>query len=288
MTPRATVMKRKLVLMAVLTLWQMWLAGAATAQEPAIPSFWDSREQLAKPDLSGVQRIRFLTTVDYPPFSYIDQNGRLGGFNVELARAICQELDIVSRCQIQGLPWAELEQTMQNGSGEAVIAGLAVTAETRERYAFTRPYLQFPARFVTRRDSDWAEPMHEAVGGQRIGVVAGSGHEAMLREHFSRAEVVTFPTAEALYTAMRDGEVAGIFGDGMRFSFWLSGANSQACCRFAGGPYLDPDNFGPGMAIAVERQDEVLAEAFDYALKQLDGNGRFAELYLRYFPTSFY
>lgn len=42
------------------------------------------------------------------------------------------------------------------------------------------------------------------------------------------------------------------------------------------------------MAIAVERQDEILAEAFDYALKQLDGNGRFAELYLRYFPTSFY
>ena len=229
-------MKRAFVLATAMSMVVQVLAwSSATAQEPVIPSFWDSREQLAKPDLSSLQRIRFLTTVSYPPFSYIDPTGRLGGFNDELARAICQELDISERCQIQGLPWQELEPALESGDGEAIIAGLAVTAETRERLAFTRPYLQFPARFVTRRTTDWAEPIHLAIEGKRIGVIEGSGHERMLRERFGGATPVPFPEGEALYAALRDGGVDGMFGDGMRFGFWLTGSNSQGCCRSSQG-----------------------------------------------------
>src|SRR5690606_36944628 len=109
------------------------------AAEAAVPNYWDERERLPKPDLSHFTRIRFLTTVDFPPFNYLDGDGRLGGFHVDLARAICRELDVVERCEIQGLPWDELDEAMAADNGEAIIAGLALTAESRERYAFTRP-----------------------------------------------------------------------------------------------------------------------------------------------------
>lgn len=284
-------MKRLSLLAAILSLvlpGHDVLLSPAQAQEPVIPNFWDNREQLQRPDLTAVARIRFLTTVDYPPFSYIDQNGRLGGFNVDLARAICQELGVSERCQIQGLPWDELESAIAGDGGEAILAGLAITAETRQRYAFTRPYLQFPARFVTLEATPWQEPMHAAIAGERIGVIAGSAHEQMLRDQFSGAVPVPYDNSETLYTDLREGRIAGIFGDGMRLGFWLSGANAQGCCRFAGGPYLNADYFGNGLAIAVAKEDEILAGAFDYALKEMAGKGRFAELYLRYFPTGFY
>jgi polar amino acid transport system substrate-binding protein len=74
----------------------------------------------------------------------------------------------------------------------------------------------------------------------------------------------------------------------MRFSFWLAGTDSKGCCRFAGGPYLAPEYLGEGMAIAVTKDDFPLAEAFDYALREITVKGKFAELYLRYFPVSFY
>jgi polar amino acid transport system substrate-binding protein len=260
----------------------------AAAQTPVIPSFWDSREQLAKPDLSSRQRVRFLTTVDYPPFSYIDQNGRLGGFNVDLARAICQVLEISERCQIQGLPFGELETALASDGGEAIIAGIAVNAASREKLTFTRPYLQFPARFITLSSTSWQEPLYRAVAGQRIGVVKGSAHERMLREQFPEARPVTYDRLEWLYDDLRQGKIAGIFGDGMWLSFWLSGSNSAGCCKFAGGAYLDPGYFGYGLAIATGKEDAQLAEAFNYALKEINANGRFAELYLRYFPTGFY
>lgn len=273
------------LLLSVLSV--AWLPLAAAA-EPAIPNYWDERERLPKPDLSGIERVRFLTTTDFPPFNVLDAAGRLGGFHVELARAICSELDIVARCQIQGLPWEELDAAMASGQGEALIAGTALTAAARETYAFSRPYLRFPARFVTRKVAAMEEPMHRAVAGRIIGVMSGSAHEAMLRSYFPGVRLFAYSRQDALYRDLRDGHLDGIFGDGMRLSFWLAGAGSQNCCRFAGGPYIAPEFLGAGLAIAVRREDAVLVQAFDYALREIAVKGTFAELYLKYFPVSFY
>lgn len=260
----------------------------AHAAEPVIPGYWDEKEKLPKPDLAGVARVRFLTTVDFPPFNFLDGEGRLTGFHVELARALCRELDIVARCQIQALPWDELDEAMAAGQGEALIAGTAITAQARALYAFTRPYLRFPARFIAPRASPMAEPMHAAVAGRRIGVLAGSQHEAMLRRYFPAARPVTYTKPGWLYEDLRDGRLDGAFGDGARLSFWLAGSGAAGCCRFAGGPYLAPEFLGQGLAIAVAQDNAVLARAFDHALREIGVNGMFAELYLKYFPVSFY
>jgi polar amino acid transport system substrate-binding protein len=258
------------------------------AANPVIPNLWDAKERLNKPDLSDLQRLRFLTTVDFPPFNFIDSSGRLSGFHVDLARAICRELGIVAKCQIQALPWAELEGTLNRKDGEAIIAGVSVTADNRDRYAFSRTYLQFPARFVTLKAKAFSEPLHEALIGAKIAVIAGSAHEKVLRDYFPEAAAVPVPTQDEMLRAVKDGTVAAAFGDGVRLGFWLTGSDSANCCRFSGGPYLAPEHLGAGLAIAVSPENAKLAAAFDYALHELNANGTFAELYLRYFPVSFY
>lgn len=281
-------MRVSVSLMIVCFLAACLLAPASRAAEPTIPNLWDARERLPKPDISLIERVRFLTTADFPPFNFLDSEGRLSGFHIELARAICGELDIVARCQIQALPWNELDQAMAAGHGEAVIAGIAISAETRERYAFSRPYLRLPARFVAPKASDLAEPMYKAVAQRRIGVLAGSAHESMLRNYFADARPVTYTRAEWLHGDLRTGKLDGAFGDGMRLSFWLAGASSEGCCQFVGGPYIASEFLGQGLAIAVRRDQAELAQAFDFALRELTMNGTFAELYLRYFPIGFY
>lgn len=264
------------------------LAQASPAAEPTIPDYWDEKEKLPRPDLSGLARLRFLTTVDFPPFNFIDGDGRLAGFHVELARALCRELQIMARCQIQALPWDELDEAVASGQGEALIAGTAITAQTRSLYGFSRPYLRFPARFIAPKASLMTEPMHAAVAGKRIGVVANSQHEAMLARYFPVAQAIAFSAPELLYEALRDGQLDGAFGDGMQLSFWLAGSSADGCCRFVGGPYLAPEFLGDGLAIAVPQANAELAQAFDHALREIGMNGIFAELYLKYFPVSFY
>ncbi|MGH6860807.1 MAG: transporter substrate-binding domain-containing protein, partial [Phyllobacterium sp.] len=88
------------------------------------PHYWDGRERVSKPDLSTVKRIRFVTTVDYPPFNFIDNTGRISGFNIDLARAICNELGVTASCQVEARPWSELQSTLESGEAEAILAGL--------------------------------------------------------------------------------------------------------------------------------------------------------------------
>lgn len=275
-------------LFLVLAVFLAVLASPARASEPQIPNFWDLKERLPKPQLDNLQRLRFLTTVDFPPFNYIDSTGRLAGFHVDLARRICAELGISEKCQIQALPWAELEAAMAKGEGEAILAGIAVTADTRQTFAFSRPYMQFAARFAMQKANALTEPLYLGLAGKRIGVMAGSAHEKMLRAYFPAVRPVTYQRTEWLYEDLRAGKIDGGFGDGMRLAFWLAGSDSASCCRFAGGPYIAPEFLGNGLAIAVKPEDAQLADAFNYALREIQVKGVFAELYLRYFPLSFY
>ena len=74
-------------------------APAPPAPGLVLPGFWDPRRRPERPDLTRIQTIRFLTDVDYPPFDYIGPDGNPAGFNVDLARLICDEIKI--SCTIQ-------------------------------------------------------------------------------------------------------------------------------------------------------------------------------------------
>jgi polar amino acid transport system substrate-binding protein len=261
---------------------------SAIAQSQAIPNFWPRGEVLSKPDISTVQRLRFLTTTDFPPFNFIDRNKRLTGFHVDLARAICDELGILAKCQIQALPWEELEPALERGDGDAIIAGLEINEKTRGRFEFSRPYLHVPGRFAARRDAGLAEPMTMAVRGKTTGVVAGSQHARWFADAFKGAKTEAFPTKAALFAALKASKIELVFTDAVSLSFWLVSEESSDCCAFAGGPYVSEAYFGHGMAIAFAKSRGDLAAAADYAIKEINDKGTFAELYLRYFPLSLY
>jgi len=278
----------RFLVLASLLIAALPLASGARAAEPQVPVLWDAKERLPKPDLSALPRLRFLTTTDFPPFNFLDGAGKLSGFHIDLARAICAELGIIDKCQIQALPWAELEGALEKGEGEAIIAGIAATPQARQTYAFSRSYLQFPARFIMPKGKALTEPVFDKLHGKRVGVIVGSAHERMLRDYFNTVQIVSFDGPEALYADLKAGKIDAAFGDGMRFAFWLGGSDAAGCCRFAGGPYLAPEYLGTGMAIATRADNPALAAAIDYALQEISMKGTFAEFYLRYFPVSFF
>ncbi|AZN70782.1 amino acid ABC transporter [Georhizobium profundi] len=265
-------------------------SGSAWGQTVKVPNVFDPRERLALPDLSGAGRVRFLMTTDFPPFSFLDQSGRLAGFHVDLARVLCGELDIEPRCQVQALPWDELEPALAAGEGEVIMAGLQVSEESRERYLFTRTIMDLPARFVVKAaeaGTDRVAADHFELGA-RIGVIQRSAHAAMLQRFFPDLTPVPFASSTMLYRAVQGGWVDGIFADGLQLSFWLGSPASAECCGFLDGPFLSREFLGNGLSIAVRNDLPQLVEGLDYALMSLNKSGRFAELYLRYFPNGLY
>jgi polar amino acid transport system substrate-binding protein len=254
------------------------------ADPSAVPSFWDPRRRPERPDLTRITLIRFLTETDYPPFDYTGPDGAPAGFNIDLARLICEELKVP--CTIQMRRFDTLIKSLDDKSGDAVIASIAQTPETRQKVDFTNPYYRSPARFVSRRDVDIPDVRPQALEGRKIGVVAGTAHEAFLKTLFTEAIVQPYPNADAARFALKKGELDLIFGDGISLAFWLNGTDSANCCVFRGGPFLESSYFGEGVGIAVRRGNELLRQAFNWALFQLWEKGRFTDLWLRYFPIN--
>jgi polar amino acid transport system substrate-binding protein len=197
-------------------------------------------------------------------------------------------LNITRGCEVQAIPFSELQDALASGQGDAIIAGLAANTQTRARFLFTRSYFQFPARFVTRKEKAENFWSNGSLSEKRIGVISGSAHEKMFRAFFPQANTVIYDRSEWMFGDLQNGNLDGIFHDGMRLAFWLGGSDSQKCCVFSGGAYFATDYLGSGLAIAVRKNQRNLADALNYALKTLEENGKTSELYLRYFPVGFY
>jgi polar amino acid transport system substrate-binding protein len=179
-----------------------------------------------------------------------------------------------------------LIDSLNKNQGDAIIASIAETPDMRRLVDFSNPYYRTPARFVSRKDVAIEDVRPQALEGRKIAVVAGTAHEAFLKTLFTEAELHSYPTADAARAALRRGEVDLLFGDGISLAFWLNGTDSGNCCVFRGGPYLESRYFGEGVGIAVRHGNDLLRQAFNWALFRLWEKGRFTDLWLRYFPIS--
>ena len=271
-------------------LWAVFAICAASlvmaADGAPIPNFWDPQHRVDRPETSSFRVIRFVTEDDYPPFGFALPDGTLSGFNVDLARALCEELRV--QCTVQARRWDTMFETIEQSRADAAIASIAMTPANRARVDFTAPYYKTPARFVARAAVVLPDTSPEALAGKTVGVVARSAHEAYLRAFFPRVSVRVYDNALALRSALKRNEVEIAFGDGVAFALWLNGTDASGCCAFRGGPYTESRFFGEGVGIALRKDNQAMKRALDYALKRVSERGIYADLYLKYFPVGFY
>lgn len=281
--------KRKIFIFALAVMLAAPIAAAtsqSSAQEVSVPRFWDPKRRPEKPNLGRMTQIRFLTEDDYPPFHFRGPNGLPIGFNVDVARAVCEELGLA--CTIQARRFDTLLQALEDGGGDAIIASIAITPETRAKADFTDRYYRTPARFAAKRESQLKVISPEAIAGKSVAVVSGSAHEAYLRTFFAETAIKSLPDAASTLAALKSGEVELVFGDGIGLALWINGSDSAGCCSFRGGPYTESRYFGEGIGIAVKKDNDTLVRALNHALYRLWERGVFTDLYLRYFPVGFY
>ncbi len=259
------------------------LALSPPALGQVLPNHVDPGAREIVPNLTAVPTIRFLTTADFPPFNFRDDKGELVGFNIDLARALCNDLSIA--CTVQAWPWDQAARALEDKQGDALIAGLAITAENGALFDFSNVYLMLPGRFVAPVAAA-GEFDPAGLAGRRVAVRRGSTHAEFVRRYVAGAILVDFDTEIAALDALGQGKVDAFFGDGLRAAFWLNG--HVGCCDFAGEPYFRPDLFGEGFAVALPAGHDAVRQAIDYGLGRLKRSGVFDELYLRWFPVSFY
>jgi polar amino acid transport system substrate-binding protein len=258
---------------------------AAHAQDVPMPRLFGGESRADKPDLENRRVLRFLTGTDYAPFQFMIDTNDVAGFNVDLARALCAELE--TTCTLQGWAADDLLNPLGAGRVDAVVASLKATPELLQQADVSRVYFRIPARFVLRREAAQPVLSPEQLTSKTIAAVGGSAHEAFLKAFFPDTKIQTFGTVGDAAQSVAKGQTDGVFADGVRLAAWL-GSEAGKDCAFAGGPYYESHFFGEGMVIAVKKGDSQLLGALNYALGTLEARGVIADLYLRWFPIGIY
>ena len=259
---------------------------ALAARADPVPSLWDPSLHLDTPDLAGLKAIRFLTADDYPPLDFALPDGSLAGFNVEIARAVCEQLRLP--CTIQARRWDTLAEALESAKGDAMIASMRATPALRDKLAFSHPYYLTPARFAARRDFPQIDIDAATLAGRTVGIVKDSAHARFLAQFFAKMTLKPYDDFAALHAALKAGAIDLAFADGVTLAIWLDGEDAGGCCGFRGGPFLESRYFGEGVGIAVRKDDATLRRALDYGLAQVWASGKYAEIFRKYFPLSFY
>eukprot|EP01037_Dinobryon_pediforme_P007015 gene7015-7084_t len=251
-------------------------------QFPALFDF-HLRDELSED--SDIRQIRFLTESDYPPFQFLRSDGELAGFNIDLARAICE--DLKATCTVQPWRWDKLNDALADGAGDAIIASQKPDAASRARFSFSVPYYPTPARFVALKNMSLNIARPADLKGKTVGTVANSAHEAYAKLAFPAATLKSFPTLAEAQQALLKAEIDTVFADGPTLAIWLA-SDQGALCAFNGGGFYESYFFGEGARITLRPDSNPLRLAINASLKRLDARGTLAELTWKYFPVSFY
>lgn len=266
------------------------LAAALARSYEGAPLPW--AESWRQDAVAEAGTLRILTEGAYPPFNYRDDGGSLAGFDIDVARALCERMRV--RCSFSARRWSELLPALKRGEADAVIASLLIPASRRggeagmEGVIFTGRYYSTPGRFAARKDNMPAAATASGLSGRRVAVQAGSIHEAFLKAHFAGAALMPVPSLKAGEEALAAGEADLLFADRNALLRWILNDGQAACCRLAGMDYTDPAYFGAGAGIALRSSDEALRGRLDAALSAIVSDGTYARISTRYFGQNIY
>jgi polar amino acid transport system substrate-binding protein len=249
--------------LSVLMLSSLAVQGAAYAQEGPV---------------------RIAIEGNFPPFNYLDANGELQGFDVEIAQALCATMKV--ECELVVQEWDQMIPGLVDKEYEAIVSSMSMSAERRKQAAFTHRYYDSPSVFITARTSELRAFSPQDLAGQKLGVTLATSQLAYAQDLYASSDITVFASSPELYEGLASGKVDAILEDKLAAFDWLNNTKAGQCCEFRSEDIKDATYFGEGAGIAVHKDNETLLADMNEALATITEDGTYNMINAKYFPFS--
>ena len=225
---------------------------------------------------SAAETIRFATEASYPPFEFIDAGNKIQGFDVDLANALCKEMQ--AECTFTNQAFDSLIPSLKFKRFDAVMAGMDITPEREKQVLFTKPYYDNSALFVAQKGkvADAA-----ALKGKKVGVQNGTTHQKYLTDKHPEITTVPYDSYQNAILELKNGRIDGVFGDTAVVNEWLK---SNPGLAPVGEHVTDAQYFGTGLGIAVRPDNQALLARLNAALDAIKADGTYKAINDKWFP----
>ncbi|MFK8033483.1 MAG: ABC transporter substrate-binding protein [Hyphomicrobiales bacterium] len=234
---------------------------------------------------SHTMKLKIGTEGAYPPFNNLTADGQLVGFDIEIAKALCEEMK--ADCEFVTQDWDGIIPALIAGNFDAIIASMSITEERKQKVDFTEKYYNTPPAIAVSKDSKIAGVSANDLAGKAIGAQSSTTHSNYAEAKFKDSDVRLYPTADEYKLDLENGRVDAVIDDIIVLSEWVD-AKEGACCKIVGALTPDPVINGEGAGIAIRKGEDELREKFNAAIQAIIANGKYKEINDKYFSFSVY
>ena len=231
------------------------------------------------------KKIRIGVEGAYPPFSEVGTDGKLKGFDIDIALALCAE--IKAECTLVQQDWDGMIPALQSRKFDAIIASMAITDERKKVVNFSDKYESTPARFVAAAAYK-GEVTPAALKGKRIGVQRSTSHDRYLTDLYKDSEIVRYAKSDEMFLDLVAGRIDAALGDSVALDVGFLKKPQGKPYAFVGPAFRDTKYFGYGAGIAVRKADTDLQAKFNAAIAAIRKNGVYKQVQDKYFQYDVY
>jgi len=227
------------------------------------------------------ERIRIATEGAYEPFNYIDENGRLTGFDVEIAEAICRDLG--ADCTFAAVPWDTIFDGLANDDYDLVVASVAFTPQRAERMEYSDSYYRSHSMFAGD-GSRITDTTPNALAGIRIAVAEETVQAEYVRRFYGQSEIILAEDIPGALALLEAGRADLVLSDAIQLLTWMQTAEGSRF-QYIGDP-VTGEFLQSSAHITAQKGETELVERVNQALKHIRLDGTYDRINSAYFPFS--
>ena len=222
----------------------------------------------------------------YPPFSYTTADGKLEGFDIDIAVALCKAMGVEYKLVAQD--WDGIIPALLARKYDCIIASMSITEERKKKVAFTNKYYNTPAKFVAKKGTV-KEFTKETLKGKAVGVQRATTHDAYLTDNYGKdVTIKRYATQDDAYLDLAAGRVDFLLADSVALSDGFLKKPEGKDFEFVGPDMTDVRWFGEGEGVACRKKDKDLVEMFNKAIDQIRADGTYKKIQDKYFNFNVY
>ena len=231
------------------------------------------------------RKVKIGTEGAYPPFNSIDAEGKLVGFDIDIANALCAAANF--ECEFVIQDWDGIIPGLIAKKYDAIIASMSITEQRKEVVDFTEKYYNTPAKFIAPKGSGF-DISPEGLAGKAVGVQRATIHENFLRGEFPEVEIRAYATQDEANADLVSGRVDLVMADSVALLEGFLKTEAGQDFEFVGPDYSDPKYHGEGAGIAIRKGEDDLRAAFNEAIDQIRSDGTYQAIAEKYFEFDVY
>ncbi|MFZ7109129.1 lysine/arginine/ornithine ABC transporter substrate-binding protein [Avibacterium avium] len=219
--------------------------------------------------MAQAQDITFAMEPSYPPFELTNEKGEIVGFDVDIANAICKEIE--ATCHFKSQAFDALIPSLIKGRGfDAAISAIDITEARAKQVAFSQPYYESSASFIAVKGKA------DLATAKTVGVQNGTTYQQYANAETKQYKAKSYASLQDAILDLKNGRIDLIFGDTdvLRDMF-----EKNPELTFVGERVTDKRYFNNGLGIAVNKSNTALVESLNKGIEAIKANGEYQKIY---------